>query len=178
MDYEDPRERLERPISVGQVYTDSRSDEELVVLYEGAVVLCRDEGGGHRLIPRKQFEQAVGGDRYTLDRNEDGTYAKDGKLRRLKEYLQELESADGRTASHKAEAVNEVLDILDGDESLDDMETVDFEQLDHIGAKTAANLVDAGYTTKGDIRSADDEELLDVSGIGQQALQSLRRHVD
>lgn len=176
-EYTDPRDGLQNEVTVGQVYTDSRSDEELVILYENGVVLCRDEDGGHRLIPAKQFRQAVGGNRYKLDRNENGTFAADGKVRQLKTMLDELESEDGRKAAHKAEALDEAIETLEEEDDLDDMETVDFEDVAGIGGSTADGLRKNGYTTKGDIRGASDDELLDVRGIGEGNLDNLREYI-
>lgn len=176
-EYTDPRDGLQNEVTVGQVYTDSRSDEELVILYENGVVLCRDEEGGHRLIPAKQFKQAVGGNRYNLDRNEDGAFAADEKVRRLNTMLDELEAKDGRKAAHKAEALDEAIETLEEDD-LDDMETVDFEDIAGIGDGTADALRTNGYTTKGDIRGASDDELLDVRGIGDGNLSNLRQNIE
>jgi DNA-directed RNA polymerase alpha subunit len=177
-EYTDPRDGLKHEICMGQVYTDSRTDEELVVLFQGDVVLVRDEDGGHRLIPLKQFRQAVGGNRYKLDRNEDGTYAKDGKLRKLRKMLERLQSEDGRKAAHKAEALDEAIETLSEEDNLDDMQSIDFEDVSGIGASTANCLRTNGYSTKGDVRGASDDELLDVRGIGKGNLDNLRQYIE
>lgn len=176
-EFEDPRSQLEQAIHVGQVYVDSRTGEEMTVLYENGVILCRDEDEKHRMTPSKQFRREVGAGRYKLDRNEDGTFAKDGKIRKLERMLSDLEEQDGRKASHKADAIEEAIDMLE-EEDLDDMETVDFEDVPGIGENTANRLRAKDFTTNGDIRDASDEELLDVRGIGQGNLDNLRRYVD
>lgn len=53
--------------------------------------------------------------------------------------------------------------------------TIDWSQVDLIGAKTSENLHDAGYTTRSDIQLADDDELLAINGLGQKGLSNLRR---
>jgi len=52
--------------------------------------------------------------------------------------------------------------------------TVPFTELRGIGAGTASNLRDAGFETRADIREVSDEELLNISGVGQTSLDSLR----
>jgi hypothetical protein len=176
-EFEDPRSHLDHDIAVGQVYTDSRSGEELTVLYENGVVLCRDEDDNHRMTPSKQFRQEVGGERYTLARNEDGSFAKDEKIRRLERFLDDLRSTDGRKASHKAAAIEEAIEMLE-EEDLYGMDTVEFGSVDGIGESTAGRLRSNGFTTKGDIRDATDDSLLDVRGIGAGNLKNLRNHVN
>lgn len=60
----------------------------------------------------------------------------------------------------------------------DDYETVDFEEIDGVGSVAASGLVNAGYTTKGDIRGTADSELLDVRGIGEGNLANIRDEID
>jgi hypothetical protein len=63
----DPREEITHEIESGQTYTDSRTGEELFLVYEdGATVLMRDRNTNHRLIRRNQFDKDVGGGRYKL----------------------------------------------------------------------------------------------------------------
>lgn len=54
-------------------------------------------------------------------------------------------------------------------------ESVDLRSLDGIGEKAATNLERAGYDTVEEIASATDEELLDVSWVGETALRSLKQ---
>jgi len=53
-------------------------------------------------------------------------------------------------------------------------EPIDFEKLENIGEKGAENLRANGFETTTDIRRASDDELLDVSWIGEGGLKSLR----
>jgi predicted flap endonuclease-1-like 5' DNA nuclease len=54
-------------------------------------------------------------------------------------------------------------------------ESVELRSLDGIGEKAATNLERAGYDTVEEIASATDEELLDVSWVGETALLSLKQ---
>lgn len=49
----------------------------------------------------------------------------------------------------------------------------DWAEVDYIGEKTAENLHEAGYNTNLDIQKAEEEELLDVDGVGAQGYQNL-----
>lgn len=51
---------------------------------------------------------------------------------------------------------------------------ISLESLDNIGAKAAENLREAGYDSDKALVEASDEELLDVSWVGQKALFSLK----
>jgi DNA-directed RNA polymerase alpha subunit len=51
---------------------------------------------------------------------------------------------------------------------------LELEELDNIGAKAAENLREAGYDTVESIAEVSDEELLDVSWVGEKALFSLK----
>lgn len=51
---------------------------------------------------------------------------------------------------------------------------VPFTDLRGIGKGTASNLREAGFETRADIREVDDETLLEISGVGQTSLDSLR----
>lgn len=52
---------------------------------------------------------------------------------------------------------------------------MDWDQVDNIGAKTTENMHEAGFRTTVDVRQASDDELLDVSGLGQKGLGNLRQ---
>jgi ERCC4-type nuclease len=56
-------------------------------------------------------------------------------------------------------------------------EVIELEELDGIGAKAAENLREAGYDTDEKLVEASDEELLDVSWVGEKALFSLKEAV-
>lgn len=52
---------------------------------------------------------------------------------------------------------------------------IDWSEVDLIGEKTSQNLHDGGYTTRSDIQLADDDELLEIGGLGQKGLNNLRK---
>lgn len=52
---------------------------------------------------------------------------------------------------------------------------IDWSEVDYIGEKTADNLHDEGYDNNLDIQQADDDELLDVDGVGNKGLANLKR---
>ncbi len=62
-------------------------------------------------------------------------------------------------------------------ESVSKQEEVELEELDNIGEKAAQNLREGGYNTFETIVDASDEELLDVSWVGEKALFSLKEAV-
>ncbi len=64
------------------------------------------------------------------------------------------------------------VDSLEGDEEYD--EKVDLTNLDHIGEKAANNLRRNGYDTIKSIVDASDEEILDVSWVGEKGLFLLK----
>ena len=59
-------------------------------------------------------------------------------------------------------------------ETPDRHETMDFTDIDQVGQKAAEALQSNGYTTKGDIREASDEQLLEVPYIGETNLANIR----
>jgi hypothetical protein len=58
--------------------------------------------------------------------------------------------------------------------SAGETETIPFEELDSIGEKGASNLRKAGYETTADIAQATDDELTDVSWVGEKGVTSIR----
>ena len=54
---------------------------------------------------------------------------------------------------------------------------IDLEGLDHIGAQGAENLREAGYNSDQAIAEATDEEILDVSWVGEKGLISLKEKI-
>lgn len=60
-----------------------------------------------------------------------------------------------------------------GARAADTSKTFEFTEVDGIGATTADNLRNAGYSTKSDVRSADRDDLLSVGGVGQTNLDRL-----
>jgi DNA-directed RNA polymerase alpha subunit len=57
------------------------------------------------------------------------------------------------------------------------VESIEFEELDGIGAKAASNLRAAGFETNHDVMKASDDELLDISWVGETGLDSIRQAV-
>ena len=53
-------------------------------------------------------------------------------------------------------------------------ESLRLEDLDNIGTKAAQNLREAGYDTAESIAKATDDEILDVSWVGEKGLLSLK----
>lgn len=152
----DPREQIDHPISIGQYYTDSRTDDSLQLRYlDDAVALLRDTDGHSRLEPVKQFTKNVGAGRYSLDSDGevDGAYI------------------SPESSSEQSDNSSEICEDVDH-------ETVEFEEVDAVGEKAASELRKAGYTTKRDIRRASDEELTDVSYIGETNCQNIRDFID
>lgn len=172
----DPRTDITHEIEIGNVYEDDRSDELYRLLYiDDVSALLRCEDGATLLIRRDAFEKEVGASRYTY--KPEATIEQHSALRPLSRMLSDFESSEGRTASHKAEALSELSDAIHGNRAEDANETVDFTAVDGIGNATAENLRNAGYSTKGDVRSADRDDLLSVGGVGQTNLDRLLDYV-
>lgn len=167
MSYYDPRENLTREVQVGDVYTDSRTGEELRVVYEDEdVVLCRTDY--YRLDSRQAFEENVGSGRYEFDRN-DG-HSVSSVVRSLEQKADELEEEDGYKPTHKATGIRMAIDELEHDPT----KTIEFEEISGVGEKTADALRENGITTTKDVESASDDELLSVSGVGEANLENIR----
>lgn len=174
----DPREDITHDIRVGQVYEDSRSGDELLLVYiDSNIYVLRDRAGNHRLGKRRVFDMNTGAGRFSY-KPDAKPFDDTGRLDRVLARADEYESQDGRKEQHYAEAMHEAVDILTGDESADDRQAVPFDNLDNIGQTAADNLREAGYSTKGDVRGASDEELLDVSWVGEKGVTSIREYVD
>jgi len=62
----------------------------------------------------------------------------------------------------------------DSDLDLSGTTVTDWSQVDLIGAKTAENLHDRGFTGPIEVQMADDAELLSIPGLGQKGLKNLR----
>jgi predicted flap endonuclease-1-like 5' DNA nuclease len=173
-EYIDPRSNVSHPIESGQVYTDARTGEELVLVFESEdAVLLRDENTNHRLEPRDDFEAHVGGNRYTLQADESDTMASSTAVRSIQSLLDRYEYQDGRTAAHKVEALEEALDLIEHGGQPDDNETVDFESIGGIGEAAAGSLRSHGFSVKKDIRQATREEIVDVPNMGAKNTDNL-----
>lgn len=165
-------------IELGQVYEDSRTGDriQLVYLDNNVYLLQNEDDEQHRLGTYDEFHENVESGRYNL-LPDDEPFANTGVLSRIRERRDEYENTDGRTAAHKAEAFAEALEILTDMEPDVSLEDVDFESFDGIGEKGAQNLRDAGYKTERDIRNASDDDLLDVSWVGEKGVNALREAI-
>jgi len=72
---------------------------------------------------------------------------------------------------------NDAVDAESADDWSPDDEEIAFEELDAIGESGAKNLREKGIVTRGDVKEASDEEILDTSWVGQKGLESIRRSV-
>lgn len=166
MSYHDPRTELTRDVTVGDVYTDTRSDEELRVVYEDEdVVLCKTDY--YRLDARRAFEENVGAGRYDFDHTTGQSLST--VERSLEERIEELESKDGYKAKHKATGIRIALDMLGSDTT-----PIEFEEIDGVGQKTADTLRANGISTVKDVQNADDNDLLTISGVGESNLRNIK----
>lgn len=75
-------------------------------------------------------------------------------------------------------ACNKTVDVDDDSQYADQHEEVPFEELDAIGDAGASNLRDNGIMTRGDVRDASDEEILNTSWVGEKGLTSIKKEVE
>lgn len=187
-DYVDPREQVDFDIQPGMVFLDTRPDEprEIVVEYadrDGGVIFIDTEGDVDRdeVYMRSNyeaFEKNVGSGRYKPKRDDDGDIVHKGRFGQIRRLKEQYEQQDGRTATHKAEALDEVLTILTDDVPADHNETVPFETIDGIGSAAADALRANGFSTKGDVRNASREQIEDVPYMGQKNTDALLEYVN
>lgn len=174
-EFSDPRTDIDHPINIGQIYEDSRSGDLTKIIYlDNDVGLLRDEDGNHRIERRTNLDRLVGAGRLSLEPEAEFGYA--GRMEALTAALERYEDEGGRKDSHKAEALREALSLLT--EETAQFEEVPFEELDGVGSTTASRLRAAEYATIEDVRRATDEELLEISGVGEANLQSIRDYVN
>lgn len=189
-----PVETTRTDIQIGLLVKDQRSGDLRQVLYaDSRVVLLRDETNTTSLLARESFESNLG-TRYRPS-TEGGDAIDDGQYGNLRDRLAEYEATDGRKADHKAAALREALDIVSGradtrpdseavtenDDDADDdpaAEEVSFDEIPGIGPETAGKLRMQGFVTKEDLRSASDDEILAVSGVGPSNLANIREFLD
>ena len=186
-EYVDPREKVDFEIEPGMVFMDTRPSEprEIIIDYasrEGGVKFIDTEGDDRRdevyfSDSYSTFEQLVGSGRYKPVRDDDGNIVRKGRFGQIENLKAQYEEKDGRTAAHKAEAIQEVLDILHDDVPADHNDTVPFEDIDGVGSKAASALVNSGFTTKGDVRSASREQIEDVPYMGSKNTDALLDYV-
>ena len=183
-------------IQIGLVVEDQRTGDLRKVIYaDGRTVLLRDERGSTTLLPRDSFE-ADCGTRYRLRHDVDPPIDA-GQYDRLRRRLAEYEDESGRKAKHKVDALTEALDLLGGvadpstaldTEALDGEDgegrgeepepEVRFEEIDGIGPETARRLRMQGLVTASDVRTASDEDVLAVPGVGPDSLARIRTFVE
>lgn len=173
----DPSSDLTHDIELGQVYSDSRTGDliQLVYLDRNVYVMRDEDSGRHRFGSKKEFVKNVKNDRYKYEPDEE-PFTRTGVMNRVKERLSAYESQDGRKANHLAQGMREALDILLDLDLGDEDKPIPFEDLSNIGEKAAGNLRDAGYETCADVMVVDDDELLDVSWVGEKGVQSIRSY--
>lgn len=194
--WHDPRmDETVEPV-VDDVYGDARVqnddgsfDEQWRIVYvDDEVVLMRsnqnhDRGRGyknklHRLEQRDVFEQEAGSGRYKKISESSAKPPKSDDIHYhvgiIKRLLAHYKEKPGRTAQHKAEALDEVIEMLNEF----DMEEVDWTDVPTIGEAAAENLREAGFRTDKDVEIADKEELLDVGYVGQSGVENLKDYVE
>lgn len=192
-EYWDPRvEELDHDILEGQVYGDTRhepeeDDEEWpdhalyrVVYVDEYVVAMKsnnwDERTNHRKYrqePRDVFEKEAGAGRYRLLEDVNGAPRMPDDLVEVRALAMRLRDhyvkKGGRVNNHKAEAIEEFIEELREVEP----EDVAVEEVSGVGAETAANLEEAGYTTDVAIQNAGKDALMSVDGVGSAVADRL-----
>lgn len=185
----DPRQELQHNITVGQVYGDARHENDdgsfdylyRVVYIDEEYVLMRSneerqrrDGYLYRGEDRDAFEEQVGAGRMKLTEDSDAPPNKPDDMTPVLAVVNRLKDhytfEGGRKNQHKAEAMQELLEELDGLEA----EVMDWTEAEGVGQQAAENLFEAGYTTDISVQHASDEALLDIGLIGQKNLQNLR----
>lgn len=173
----DPRTEIQHEIHTGQVYSDTRTGDLLMLVYlDQNVYLFRTEEGNHRLGTRYELETTVGAGRFKLQ-PEAEPFGHTGHIRRVLQRADEYEEAGGRKGKHYADAMREAVAILTSTGAVDAHEEVEFEAVDGVGQTTADALRANGYNTRKDVRQTSDEELLAVRGVGEGNLANIRNHV-
>jgi predicted flap endonuclease-1-like 5' DNA nuclease len=161
-------------IEFGTVFEDSRTDDLLQLTYlDSERYMLRDEHGKTRYGIRNEFDKYISTGRYTVQPDAD-SIAETGVLGRVLTLMSEYESSEGRKSEHKAEAIQEALNVLMDIGSERAAEEVPFEELDGIGSKAATNLRNEGFRTCNDVRNASDDEILDVAWVGETGLDEIR----
>jgi len=181
--YADPRENVSFEIEAGMVFMDTRYDEprEVVIDYadrKGGVKFIDTEGDEERdevymMDSYSTFEANVGAGRYKPKRDESGEIVRKGWMGQIHRLKEQYEQRDGRTATHKAEAIDEVLSILTDDVPADHNDTVAFEDIEGIGDAAADALRANGFSTKGDVRKASREQIESVPYMGSKNTDAL-----
>lgn len=127
----------------------------------------------HEIDVDQVYEDARTGERIQLIYIDSNIYVLQNETEtshRLGSYKEFLKNAKNGRYQYLPEAEPFAVTDVDGK-----TETVPFEELDSIGKKGASNLRDAGYETTADIRQASDDELTDVSWVGEAGVYSIRQ---
>ncbi|MCU4801545.1 helix-hairpin-helix domain-containing protein [Halobacteria archaeon HArc-gm2] len=164
---------------IGLVFADQRTGDLRKVVYaDDRVVLVRDETAHSTLVPRESFVAELDA-RYRRRPAADPDVA-GGPFERLQDLLAEYDRQDGRKAEHKADALREALGRVENPDDDDEPVSpeVPFEAVDGIGPSTAAKLRSRGFVTEADVRTASDDALLGVAGVGPANLTAIREFVD
>lgn len=194
-DWYDPRVEKTVDVVVDDVYGDARvqkDDESFdehwrVVYVDDEVVVMRsnknhERGSGyknklHRLEERDVFEKKAASGRYTKISESAASPPKTDEIHYhvgvIKRMLAHYREKPGRTAQHKAEALHEVIEMLDEF----DIEEVDWTEVPTIGQAAADNLRESGFRTNKDIEIADKDELLAVDYVGEGGVENLKEYV-
>jgi hypothetical protein len=72
---------------------------------------------------------------------------------------------------------NDAVAVDDASDWTPENEEVAFEELDAIGEAGAENLREKGIVTRGDVKDASDDEILDTAWVGKTGLKSIRSEV-
>lgn len=89
---------------------------------------------------------------------------------RLGSYKELMKNIESGRYQYLPEAEPFAVTDVDGDN-----EEIPFEELDSIGKTGAQNLRESGYETVADVRMASDDELTDVSWVGEAGVYSIRQ---
>ena len=57
-------------------------------------------------------------------------------------------------------------------------ETIEFEEVDGVGSRTAEALNDAGISTDIDLQQTDDEEIIECYGMSERKLENIREYIN
>jgi hypothetical protein len=168
----------------GQVFNDTRTDSETVLVYENSDVVLIRNRGAHHLVGRQQFKRALG-TRYKLIRVDESE--KPIVIQRLRDLIEKYQSKEGRKSDHKVSALNELIQLVEqGNTEKENTEQSEGEPPQHkntdkfsvkdaprIGDKTAQSLQENGYTTPRSILNEKRENLVSLEYLGEQKVSSL-----
>lgn len=162
---------------LGSVRTIIYMDEDIVILRSNKTYQRGEyDEGNHRICTenRDYFrEKCKFGEYKPVD---DGGVG--GPLVRMRNEMERFEESDGRTAMHKAEALRDLFGTMENtDVPADHSEPVDFESISGIGSKAAQSLRSNGFRTKGDVREAERESIVELPYMGEKNTDALQERV-